>query len=75
VNEASRFDLDQGFLGNCWFVAAVSMITQRPLIFHFVVPDDQSFNPHESYNGMFHFRFWQFGKWYDVVVDGIICLI
>jgi hypothetical protein len=62
VNEASRFDLDQGYLGNCWFIAAVSMITQRPMIFQHVVPSDQSFEKSE-YTGLFHFRFWQFGKW------------
>ena len=67
VNEVSRFDLDQGYLGNCWFIAAVSMITQRPIIFQHVVPIGQSFG--DDYAGIFHFRFWQFGKWYDVVVD------
>ncbi|RNA09151.1 calpain-B-like isoform X3 [Brachionus plicatilis] len=71
VGDASRFDLDQGYLGNCWFIAAVSMITQRPLIFNFVVPDDQTFDK-PGYNGLFHFRFWQFGKWYDVVVDDFL---
>jgi hypothetical protein len=55
-------------LGNCWFIAAVSMITQRPMIFKFLVPMNQSFDS-DNYNGLFHFRFWQFGKWYDVVVD------
>lgn len=72
VDDASRFDLDQGYLGNCWFIAAVSTITQRPLIFQHVIPSDQSFNFNENYNGLFHFRFWQFGKWYDVVVDDLL---
>jgi hypothetical protein len=71
VGEISRFDLDQGYLGNCWFIAAVSMITQRPLIFQHVVPTDQTFDS-PAYNGLFHFRFWQFGKWYDVVVDDLL---
>ena len=47
------------------------MITQRPLIFNYVVPNDQTFDK-DGYNGLFHFRFWQFGKWYDVVVDDFL---
>lgn len=70
VNGVSRFDLDQGYIGNCWFIAAVSMITQRPLIFRHLVPL-QTFDP-DKYNGLFHFRFWQFGRWYDVVVDDLL---
>lgn len=72
VDDVSRFDLDQGYLGNCWFIAAVSMITQRPLIFEYVIPTDQSLDPNQGYNGLFHFRFWQFGKWYDVIVDDLL---
>ena len=75
VDDVSRFDLDQGCLGNCWLIAAVSMITQRPMIFEFVIPQDQSLDPNEGYNGLFHFRFWQFGKWYDVIVDGQVFLL
>jgi hypothetical protein len=36
-----------------------------------VVPRDQDFE-NDSYNGMFHFRFWLYGEWYDVVVDDIL---
>ena len=28
---------------------------------------EQSFE--DEYCGMFHFRFWKFGKWFDVVID------
>ncbi|KAI3381270.1 hypothetical protein SNEBB_003662 [Seison nebaliae] len=68
VNEATRFDLDQGYVGNCWFIAAVVAITQNEKLLNKVVPHDQDFDD-ADYCGIFHFHFWQFGKWYDVVVD------
>ncbi|CAF0958320.1 unnamed protein product [Adineta ricciae] len=44
------------------------MITQNASIFERVCPLDQTFDK-RYYAGIFHFRFWQFGKWVDVVVD------
>ncbi|KAL3970931.1 psychosine receptor [Sarotherodon galilaeus] len=62
----SRFDFAQGSLGNCWFLSSISALTFQKNLMEQVVPMDQSF---EDYAGIFHFRFWRFGKWVDVVID------
>ena len=61
-------DLDQGDMGDCWLIAAIASIATVPEYANVAIPKDQSFAPGE-YAGIFHFRFWQYGEWYDVVVD------
>ncbi|MCI4379401.1 hypothetical protein PGIGA_G00227760 [Pangasianodon gigas] len=73
VNGISAHDLQQGQLGNCWFVAACSSLASREALWHKVIPDwkDQEWEKDkpEAYAGIFHFRFWRFGEWVDVVID------
>ncbi|KAK2158396.1 hypothetical protein LSH36_171g05014 [Paralvinella palmiformis] len=67
VEKATRFDLDQGALGDCWYIAAAATLATRPELFHRVVPVDQSFD--DDYVGLFRFNFWRYGKWVEVIID------
>ncbi|NXM41327.1 CAN14 protein, partial [Gymnorhina tibicen] len=62
-----QLDLCQGLVENCWFLAALEALTFHQDILAAVVPQNQSFE--RKYAGIFHFRFWHFGGWVDVVVD------
>ena len=44
-----------------------SIATRRPLLEQ-VVPMDQTFDD-EDYAGIFHFRFWRYGKWQNIIID------
>ncbi|KAK2167765.1 hypothetical protein LSH36_24g05011 [Paralvinella palmiformis] len=76
VEGASSNDLIQGELGNCWFVAACSCLAMKKSIWQKVIPDhkDQEWDEKhpEKYSGIFHFEFWRFGEWVDVVIDDFL---
>ncbi|XP_029436793.1 calpain-5-like [Rhinatrema bivittatum] len=73
VDGISSRDLHQGSLGNCWLVAAASCLATEPSVWKKVIPNykEQDWDPRhpEKYAGIFHFRFWRFGRWVDVTID------
>ncbi|KAL5506663.1 hypothetical protein EMCRGX_G008375 [Ephydatia muelleri] len=76
VNGVKPTDMNQGQLGNCWFVAACASIATEPRLWGQVVPNyrDQDWDDAhpERYAGIFHFHFWCLGEWVDVVVDDLL---
>lgn len=73
VDGMSAHDLNQGQLGNCWFVAACSCLASRDNLWQTVIPNwkeqEWAVDKPNNYAGIFHFRFWRFGEWADVVID------
>lgn len=50
----SRFDVEQGEVGDCWFVSALATLTTHDYKLDTVLCDDNSYE--ENYAGIFHFR-------------------
>jgi hypothetical protein len=68
TNFANVNDLDQGYLGNCWFIAGCAAIVNVPQLFSNVVPAKQECEG-PNYGGIFRFHFWYYGQWVEVVID------
>ncbi|XP_051778192.1 calpain-10 [Erpetoichthys calabaricus] len=59
----------QGILGDCWFLCACAALQCNDRLLKQVIPSGQATWGEKEYNGCFLFRFWQFGRWVEVVVD------
>lgn len=65
-------DLNEGQLGNTWFVSACTALAKEQKLFQKVIPDVpkvQEWGDKNEYAGIFKFTFWRYGKWLEVVID------
>ncbi|XP_061537514.1 LOW QUALITY PROTEIN: calpain-9 [Phycodurus eques] len=70
VDGASRLDVRQGKLSDCWLLSAIASLAIHQHLLREVVPPGQSFQ--DGYNGCFVFRFWQYGQWEEVHIDDLL---
>uniref|UniRef100_H3CM28 Zgc:85932 n=1 Tax=Tetraodon nigroviridis TaxID=99883 RepID=H3CM28_TETNG len=70
VKGATRLDICQGKLSDCWLLAAIASLSVHPPLLKQVVPLQQSFQ--DGYNGCFTFRFWVYGQWQEVRIDDLL---
>jgi calpain len=68
VDHFSIYDIFQGILGDCYLLAAIMGFTRIKELLPFVIPFDNA-NRTNMKLGAYHFRLWQRGEWFDVVVD------
>eukprot|EP00066_Takifugu_rubripes_P017759 XP_011607025.1 PREDICTED: calpain-9-like [Takifugu rubripes] len=70
VSGATRLDIRQGELNDCWLLSAIASLSLHPSLLERVVPLQQSFQ--DGYNGSFTFRFWMYGQWEEVRIDDLL---
>ncbi|PVD30370.1 hypothetical protein C0Q70_09635 [Pomacea canaliculata] len=71
----TRFDIGQGSAGTCWFLSTVASLASEASLLKQVIPEDAYKIGTSAYDGMFHARFWHFGKWEDVYIDDYLPII
>ena len=75
VDGATRSDINQGYLADCWMLASMSTLPFHERCFYTVVSTDNQDFEDPDYCGIFHFRIWHFGNWIDVVIDDFLPFI
>ncbi|CAB3359910.1 Hypothetical predicted protein [Cloeon dipterum] len=65
-----------GILSPAWISSALTLLAHRPHLWHWVVPQYRlqcwSLENTPHHPGVFHFRLWYRGSWYDVVIDDLL---
>lgn len=68
VDGMTRDDIQQGSLGDCWYLSSCAAVSQQERFMSKIMPRNQVLFG-DGYKGIVHFRFWRFGEWVDVFID------
>ncbi|GFS03948.1 calpain-9 [Elysia marginata] len=72
----TRFDIGQGSAGTCWFLSTVANVADNERMLRQVIPEGAyRIEDIDAYDGVFHARFFRFGKWEDVYIDDFLPVI
>ncbi|XP_021940250.1 calpain-5-like isoform X2 [Zootermopsis nevadensis] len=64
-----------GHMSSNWIVSALSVLAAVGELYRKVIPEyrqQEWDSENNNYVGIFHFRFWRFGQWVDVVIDDML---
>ena len=65
------YDIHQCWIGSFFHIGALMGLMKNEDLLEYIIPPDNM----EKINidvGVFHFRFWNLGHWYDVVIDDFL---
>ncbi|XP_063584758.1 calpain-A-like [Penaeus indicus] len=68
IDGASRRDVVQGCLGDCWFLSSCAAVARKSKLIERVVPPEQPLFG-DGYTGLVVCHFWRFGEWVTVCID------
>jgi len=77
-DDLTACDINQGGLGSCWFLSALSALAQpndccpfkiKEDTIHHVIQSEQNMRAEAKSTGLYRFKFFRLGEWVDVVID------
>ncbi|CAH1794235.1 unnamed protein product [Owenia fusiformis] len=71
-NSTSKFDIGQGGVGTCWFLATIAALAEKPEAMRNIFPSDCYKLNTIEYDGVFHCRLFWAGEWVDIYVDDLL---
>ena len=71
--DLSAFDINQGAVGDCWFLGSIPLVLNNKKIINKVLCCDENLNLNSfeegKYDGKFVFQFYHFDEWVKVEID------